>query len=103
MRRILRFLLLRPVLWATEKFSSRPSRERVFPALDKLQRDIQNAPGKRGPVLSFQHDTGRFIIFSDQHKGARDGADDFILSEPNYLAALDHYDKNNFYLVCLGD
>ncbi|MEO8406135.1 MAG: metallophosphoesterase [Chitinophagaceae bacterium] len=75
----------------------------MFKALDKLYKDINAQPCKRGPVLSFQQDTGKFIVFSDQHKGARDGADDFTLAEPNYLAALDYYNTNDFYLVCLGD
>ena len=103
MRRILRYILLKPVLWATRKFSSRPDRQRVFRALDKLHADILEQPGKRGPLLSFEQSIGKYIIFSDQHKGARDGADDFTLAEPNYLAALDYYDRQNFFLVCLGD
>ena len=47
--------------------------------------------------------SGKFIIFSDQHKGARNGADDFALAEPNYLFALDYYNRNNFHFVSLGD
>lgn len=30
----------------------------------------------------------RIVIFSDHHKGARDGADDFERCEPAYCAAL---------------
>ncbi|MES1214038.1 MAG: metallophosphoesterase [Bacteroidota bacterium] len=60
-------------------------------------------PGKKGIVIPFEHLAGKFIIFSDQHKGARNGADDFTLAEPNYLAALDYYNRNDFQFISLGD
>jgi UDP-2,3-diacylglucosamine pyrophosphatase LpxH len=91
------------VLWATRKFSSRPNRQRIFQALDKLCKNIHDEPGKKGIVLPFEKEAGKFIIFSDQHKGARNGADDFAFAEPNYLAALDYYHRNDFFLICLGD
>ena len=94
MRKLLQKILLKPVLWATAKFSSKPDREKIFRALDKLYRNILSDPGKKGLVIPFEGNSSKFIIFSDQHKGARNGADDFTLSEPNYLAALDYYNKN---------
>ena len=103
MRRFLRYIFLKPVLWASRKFSSRPERNRIFNALDKLYADIPQHPGKKGPIIPLDINGGKVIIFSDQHKGGRDGADDFVLSEANYLAALDYYDKNRFSLICLGD
>lgn len=103
MRRFLRYILLRPVLWATQKFSSRPERERIFKALSKLYTEILEQPGKKGPIISFNEPEGKIIIFSDQHKGGRDGADDFVLAEPNYLAALEYYNDNGFSFVSLGD
>ena len=103
MRRLLRLILLRPVLWAAEKFSSKPERERIFKALTTLFEGITREPGKKGLVIPFEFNTGKFIIFSDQHKGTRNGADDFILAEPSYLAALDHYALNDFFLISLGD
>ncbi|MGZ8518263.1 MAG: metallophosphoesterase [Chitinophagaceae bacterium] len=103
MRRFLRSILLKPVLWAAQKFSSRPEKQRIFPALDKLYADIIQHPGKKGIVIPFDEHTGKFIIFSDQHKGGRNGADDFVLAEPNYMSALEYYNDNNFSLVCLGD
>jgi UDP-2,3-diacylglucosamine pyrophosphatase LpxH len=45
----------------------------------------------------------RLVIFSDLHKGQRDGADDFEQCEQVYLGALDHYWKQGFELVLLGD
>jgi hypothetical protein len=103
MRRIFRRLLLRPVMWATKNFSSRPDRKKISAALDKLYKETLDQPGKKGIVLPFEHQSGKFIIFSDQHKGAGDGADDFAIAEPNYLAALEHYCSHDYCLVCLGD
>ena len=103
MRRIIRFILLRPVLWAVQKFSSKPRKDRIFKALDKLYDCIRQQPAKKGIDIPFQSHAGKFIIFSDQHKGGRDGADDFAMAEPNYLAALDYYYRNDFYFICLGD
>ncbi|MBN2117813.1 MAG: metallophosphoesterase family protein [Anaerolineales bacterium] len=45
----------------------------------------------------------RFIVFSDQHKGARDGADDFMVCERTYNAALTYYDQQGYTLAVLGD
>ncbi len=44
-----------------------------------------------------------WVIFSDQHKGAGDGADEFRLCKPTYLDALRHYDASHYRLVLLGD
>lgn len=100
---MLRFILLKPVLWAAQKFSSKPDRKRIFKALTKLSRHILRYPGRKGLVIPFEESSGKFIIFSDQHKGARNGADDFMLAEPNYLAALDYYCKNDYCFISLGD
>ncbi len=45
----------------------------------------------------------RYVIFSDLHKGRRTPADEFRFCEATYLAALDHYYKNGYTLVILGD
>ncbi len=45
----------------------------------------------------------RLILFSDLHKGQRDGADDFEQCEAVYLAALDYYWPREFELFLLGD
>jgi hypothetical protein len=47
--------------------------------------------------------TGRYIIFSDQHRGARNGADDFQRAERAYNAALAYYFHRGHTLVVLGD
>ena len=45
----------------------------------------------------------KFIIFSDQHRGARNGADDFQRSERAYNAALAYYYEMGYTLIALGD
>lgn len=96
-------MLFKPVLWASEKFASKPDRHRVFKALTSLHHCILKQEKKKGPVISFDSKKDRFIIFSDQHKGAKNGADDFMICEPNYLTALDYYFQNNYFYIALGD
>jgi len=97
-----RKILFNCVLWLTNKFSSDPDPERVFRELDDLYDCIIKGTAKKGLVLPLNHNH-KFIIFSDQHKGAKNGADDFALAEPNYLAALDYYYENNYFFISLGD
>ena len=104
MRKFLRRLLLKPVLWLSAKYGSKPDRQRIFTALSDLLSKILSGEKKKGLVIPFDIHTGRFIIFlTDQHKGCRDGADDFMLCEPNYLAALDYYHEKGFHYIALGD
>lgn len=99
----LRQQLFNAVLWASNKFASRPVKDKVFEGLSKIMRGIENGKESKGITIPFDVTTDRFIIFSDQHKGAKNGADDFMLCEPNYLFALDHYYQNNFQFIALGD
>src|ERR1051326_6466903 len=103
MRKILQIILLKPVVWLANRFSSRPVPKKIYKALSKLKKQIQKQPSKKGPLILFDIDHDTFIVFSDQHKGAKDGADDFMLCEHNYLSALDYYDKNNLFFISLGD
>lgn len=103
MRKLLRRLLLKPVLWLTNRYSSKPDRQRVYKALSELLEDILDGEKKKGLVIPFNVETGKYIIFSDQHKGALNGADDFAICEERYLTALDYYYQNGFHLVALGD
>ena len=48
-------------------------------------------------------DTAKIVVFSDLHKGARDGADDFMRCERAYAAALAYYLEEEFELFVLGD
>ena len=103
MRKFLQTILLKPVLWISNRFSSHPVQSKIFKALSKLKREIEKHPGKKGLLLHLNADTGRIIVFSDQHKGAKNGADDFMICEPNYLAALDYYNERQFCFISLGD
>ncbi len=104
MRRLIQSILLKPVAWMANRFSSKPNQERVHSALTKLLQDILNEPGKRGLIIDIDQSVHKkFIIFSDQHKGTKNGADDFARCEPNYLQALEYYHQNNYCFVSLGD
>lgn len=84
------------------KFSTAPDRKRIFDALSKLKSKLEQSSDGNA-VIEFDIDAGRYILFSDQHKGARNGADDFAAAEPNYLEALAYYDRQAFHLISLGD
>ncbi len=103
MRRLLQRILTNPVIWLANKFSSKPNLERVHTALTKLYHHSLENPGKKGLVLEVGASNARFIIFSDQHKGAKDGSDDFMYAEPNYMAALQYYLEQGFHFISLGD
>lgn len=103
MQQFLRRILLKPVLRLSEKYSSKPDRQRVFAALSDLLSRILNGETRKGLVIPFDSNTSKFIIFSDQHKGTRNGADDFTICEPAYLAALDYYYNEGFHYIVLGD
>ena len=68
-----------------------------------MYNSITRDPGVKGPLLDFRPEELPVIIFSDHHKGARNGSDDFAPAEKTYLAALDYYNENNFYYINLGD
>jgi hypothetical protein len=104
MRKILQVILLKPVLWFANKFSSRPVPKKIFKALSSIKATgFKNNPRRKALLFHLMLITAKFIVFSDQHKGAKDGADDFMFCEPNYLSALDYYNKNNFFFISLGD
>jgi predicted phosphodiesterase len=95
-------ILLKPILWFSRKFTSRPERPRIFKALSDLFRNIKEEPGKKGVILDLKENS-RIIVFSDHHRGAKNGADDFMKAEGSYLAALDHYFQHKFQVISLGD
>ncbi|WP_423149497.1 metallophosphoesterase [Rubrolithibacter danxiaensis] len=102
MRKLLQKLLRKPVSYLAEKYASRPDQTRVHESLTQLYNHIVTNPGKKGPVIRFTNKE-KYIILSDQHKGAKDGSDDFAFAENNYLSALTCYNKNNFCFISLGD
>ncbi len=85
------------------RFSSSPQKDKVLAALSELYKSIVSNPGKKGPLITFKPEEQPVIIFSDHHKGCRDGSDDFGTAEKNYLAALEYYNEKGFYYVNLGD
>lgn len=103
MRRFLQMLLTNYVVQLANRVSSRPDKAKVHQALSDLYQEITTNPGEKGIVLSFDNAKDQFIIFSDQHKGARNGADVFALAENNYLSALNYYHENHFFYINLGD
>ncbi|HET7179621.1 MAG TPA: metallophosphoesterase [Chryseosolibacter sp.] len=103
MRSFIRLILYKPIIWLVNRYSSAPDHARVFAALSKLKKTIDKAGTRKGLALDFNSKTDRFIIFSDQHKGRKNGADDFAPCEKNYLEALRYYDERGFHFISLGD
>jgi predicted phosphodiesterase len=53
--------------------------------------------------VDFNVETDKWVIFSDLHRGKRDGADDFKCCEKAYNAALGYYLEKGYTLIGLGD
>lgn len=102
-RSILKFLLVKPLTWAANKFSSAPKKEKVYEALSRVYESSIDPLKKNGAFVEIDPFTQSIIIFSDQHKGGKNAYDDFAYCEKNYLAALDYYEQHKFYFVNLGD
>jgi UDP-2,3-diacylglucosamine pyrophosphatase LpxH len=76
--------------------------------LDSYQRNIAKGLSKVfDEEATEEHeldlDTAKLVVFSDHHKGARDGADDFRSCERAYMAALGYYLEEGHRLYVLGD
>jgi len=102
-RKFLQRILTGPVIRLADRFSSRPDKTIIFKALGDLYLQIQQNKITKGLIIEPDPAKDKFIILSDQHKGAKNGADDFMICENTYLAALDYYDRQNFHYICLGD
>ena len=72
-------------------------RKRVKDGLDRAYSDPQLTRRALDP------DSDRVIVFSDHHRGTRDGADDFWRCERAYHAALGYYLESGHHLYLLGD
>ncbi len=68
--------------------------KRVHKALSKAYDESE--------IINVQ-ESSKIIIFSDHHRGRKDGADDFVNCEDTYVAALNHYLSENYELCLLGD
>lgn len=102
MRKWLQKILGPIVIQLAHKYDGKPNKERVFTQLSALYQYLLQQPSKKGLLIPFD-DSHKFIILSDQHKGARDNSDDFASAEANYLAALDHYYQQGYFYINLGD
>jgi len=88
-------------------------KEETMSKVIKIQRVISAAlDGAFKRALEQEHAEGemvldtrsaKFVIFSDHHKGNRDGADDFRVCERAYNAALAYYYILGYTLIVLGD
>ena len=77
-------------------------RKVISAALDAvLRRALEQEQADR--PIAFDTGSAKFVIFSDHHKGKRDGADDFRFCERAYNAALAYYDRLQYTLILLGD
>jgi len=91
------------VKYLANRYTAKPNAERIHEALYNLKKEILAGNTKKGTVKHFSTQADRFIIFSDQHKGAKNGADDFAGAEACYLEALNYYNYNNYHYISLGD
>jgi UDP-2,3-diacylglucosamine pyrophosphatase LpxH len=103
MRKFLQWLLTKPLTWMNNKLAASPKKEIVFKSLGELYLNSLKKKTTRLKVLRLDLLTAKFIVFSDQHKGNTSWADDFNACETNYTAALDHYNRNGFTFINLGD
>ncbi len=78
------------------------TRARVGKALDAALVRARKQEAEEG-AFTIDIAKDKFIIFSDLHKGARNGADDFRVCERAYNAALAYYFRAGHTLVTLGD
>src|SRR5690606_7611927 len=74
-----------------------------FSSLSQLYEDILKGRQEKGLLLSCLPEKARYVIFSDQHKGARDAADDFMNAADNYMSALNWYYGQGYTFINLGD
>ncbi len=75
---------------------------KVAAALDVAFRSALDQEQAEGEMV-LDLPRARFVIFSDHHKGNRDGADDFRVCERAYNAALAYYYRLGHTLIVLGD
>jgi hypothetical protein len=74
----------------------------IFSALEAaFQRALEQERAEGETLLDIR--SARWVIFSDHHKGNRDGADDFRVCERAYNAALAYYDRLQYTLAVMGD
>jgi hypothetical protein len=103
MRILLKWLFDKPITWLAQIISSSPEKKAVFHSLSRLLRKICADKKNKGLIKLCDASLDKIIIFSDQHKGTRDNADDFKAAEKNYLSALRYHHEKEFQFISLGD
>jgi len=73
------------------------TQESTEASLQKVFREAQEN------IVRFDIRKDKWILFSDLHKGAKNGADDFRRCEGHYVTALEHYFEAGFSLCVMGD
>ncbi len=58
---------------------------------------------KNAPSFALSAESGRYVVFSDHHRGNRGPSDFFKRSEKAYNAALGYYLERGYTLILLGD
>jgi predicted phosphodiesterase len=102
-RKVLRFILRRPFIWLADRISSAPDKNAVMKSLSELYGEADKPKSKKLRRIDLHSDNHRIIIFSDQHRGTRNGSDNFATCENSYNTALDYYNSEKFYYINLGD
>ena len=103
MRKLLQLLLTKPLTWMGNYLSSAPDRDTVFKSLSDLYNTGIKPNNKSCIILDADAEKSKFIIFSDQHKGNKTWSDDFKLSIPTYIEALNYYNSKGYQYINLGD
>lgn len=103
LRKVLQKFFQKPITKFAISVSSSPKKEVVFTSLSQLIKDIKDLKSEKGIIIPFDINNSKFIIFSDQHKGAADLADDFLPAAHTYQEALKFYFDNEFNFINLGD
>lgn len=72
---------------------------------EAIHQDLSRALSGRWTMARTLDVTGHvpMVVLSDQHKGAKDEADEFRRNAPAYAGALRHYAAEGYTLILLGD
>ena len=74
-----------------------PWQEKAMSAKGRLDRAFSQAL-----VLPF-HRCSRYVLISDCHRGVGTSSDNFLKNQHLYYAAMEHYYRNGFTYIELGD
>jgi UDP-2,3-diacylglucosamine pyrophosphatase LpxH len=101
-KKIVQFLLRKPLLWFISKLESAPQKKDVEAKLSMLYNALKDGNEKYGVQINLST-TDKLVVVSDVHKGKGNDADDFAGAAENYVAALYYYLLNGYSVIALGD